>query len=102
MWKAVSDSILTSDLAHAQQPGGGLYVWLKLDDKACDTRFSQRLFREAAEKHHVMFVPGELFYSDPSHPDANHTMRLSYGVQPQPKLKEGIERLANAIAEVRK
>ncbi|TWT63873.1 aminotransferase-like domain-containing protein [Rubinisphaera italica] len=102
MWNAVSDSILTSDLAHAEQPGGGLYVWLKLDDKVCDTRFSQRLFRDAAEKHHVMFVPGELFYSDPSHPDANLTMRLSYGVQTQQKLKEGIERLANAIAEVRK
>jgi len=101
MWTAMEATILKRPDASAQSPTGGLYTWLTIDSEAIDTRFEGNLFSIAAETYKMMYVPGELFYPSLEHPDATKTMRLSYGVQPIDKLPEGIERLSQAIEEVK-
>ena len=96
-WQALEHHILPSPGMTAVRPEGGLYVWLHIPAERHSSRFEDELFRMAAGEHQVMFVPGELFYADRSHPEASCTMRLSFGVQPVNQLDEGIQRLARAL-----
>lgn len=84
-----------------QRPNGGLYVWLRLPAHV-DTSARGRLFLRARELG-VLYVPGEYCYP---HPDPStgaqrpsSSMRLSFGVQSDERVAEGIEKLARAIAE---
>ena len=77
-------------------PSGGLYVWMSLPEHV-PTGFDSELFNQAAKVNKVMYVPGELCHPviDGSRPD--HQMRLSYGVQSEDGIREGMKRLANAV-----
>ncbi|MEZ6063223.1 MAG: PLP-dependent aminotransferase family protein [Planctomycetaceae bacterium] len=79
-------------------PHGGLYVWMTLP-KHIATGFDSDLFQRATTVDKVMYVPGELSY--PLSDDRpNHQMRLSFGVQSEKGIREGMKRLASAVAAV--
>ncbi len=78
------------------RPDGGLYVWLSLPEQI-ETGFSSTLFHLATKRHRVMYVPGEICYPSGSAAVRKNQMRLSFGVQDAPGIREGIRRLAAAV-----
>ncbi len=80
------------------RPCGGLYVWVRLPPRI-DTGMGGRLF-ETAIREGVLYVPGEYCYPTQGEPVCRNTMRLSFGVQSCEKIREGVEKLARAIATV--
>jgi 2-aminoadipate transaminase len=84
-----------------QRPNGGLYVWLSLPAHV-DTSARGRLFLRARELG-VLYVPGEYCFPRPEASTGTErpssSMRLSFGVQSDERIAEGIEKLAHAIAE---
>jgi DNA-binding transcriptional MocR family regulator len=47
-----------------------------------------------------MYVPGDLCYAGPAAERPRNQMRLSYGVQTPEGIREGMVRLARAVAAV--
>jgi 2-aminoadipate transaminase len=72
------------------RPDGGMFIWVTLPPNVD----SQKLFEESVAQD-VAFVPGAPFY--PVNPETN-TLRLSFVTVPQPKIREGIEKLGKLIA----
>ncbi len=72
-------------------PDGGLFIWLTLHHET-DT---PTLLTEAL-KRHVAFVPGDSFYFDGRGGDS---MRLNFSCMPPDKIREGVRRLGELIAE---
>jgi 2-aminoadipate transaminase len=72
-------------------PEGGLFIWLRVYGAN-----AQALMAEAL-KHNVAFVPGDAFFPDGSGTD---TMRLNFSCMPPDKIREGIRRLGELIAEM--
>ncbi|WP_153557474.1 aminotransferase-like domain-containing protein [Roseimaritima sediminicola] len=85
------------DGVHFQQPGGGLYVWLQVPEPL-GTAAGSTLW-ETCVRHGVLYVPGGFCFASEGAPVQNNTMRLSFGVQPEPRIAEGIELLGQAIEE---
>lgn len=81
------------------RPSGGLYVWLRLP-QGLDAGLDSRLFA-AAMRQGVLYVPGEYCYPAEGAETRRNTLRLSFGVQSCAKIREGVEMLSQAIAEVR-
>ncbi len=78
------------------RPHGGLYVWLTLP-KSIDAGPEGQLFGRAMQSG-VLYVPGQ--YCFPSEGVARkNTIRLSFGVQPVEKIRQGMQALAEAIAD---
>lgn len=78
------------------RPAGGLYVFLTLPAHV-DTGADAPLFARAVSQG-VLYVPGAYcFGPDPVRTVPRHTMRLSFGVEDEPRLREGVARLARAI-----
>lgn len=87
------------------RPTGGLYVWVELPD-GIEAGPSGRLFDLAVAKG-VLYVPGEYCFPqmDQSRPDGAlavderraNGMRLSFGVQSCPRIRQGMAALAQAI-----
>lgn len=82
-----------------RRPEGGLYVWMTLPEHI-ETGFESRLFKRATEVDQVMYVPGELCYPSGWKDRPKNQMRLSFGVLPPDQIREGIRRLASAVAAV--
>jgi 2-aminoadipate transaminase len=82
-----------------RRPEGGLYVWMTLPEHI-ETGFESRLFKRATEVDQVMYVPGELCYPSGWKDRPKNQMRLSFGVLPPEQIREGIRRLASAVAAV--
>ncbi len=97
IWQALQENILPQPGMIAFKPTGGLYVWLQIDSSYPETRFNKEFFDECVNAQKIMYVPGELFFADKTHPAASHTMRLSYGVQSKENLHEGIDRLSKGL-----
>jgi len=77
-------------------PEGGIYHWARVPAGVA-TGIKSRLFKTALENK-VLYVPGELCYAqDRTRRVPNHEMRLSFGAEPEPKLREGIRRLGKAL-----
>lgn len=76
-------------------PNGGLYVWLSLPN-CIDTGRDRFLFRRCVEKG-VLYVPGVYCYA--STPAPANKIRLSYGVQSPASIRQGVQRLAEAVRE---
>ncbi len=76
---------------------GGLYVWMQVE--GVDTGASGPLFRKALDEG-VMYVPGIHCYPREGEPARHDMLRLSFGVQPAPRIREGIASLAKAVDEV--
>ncbi len=72
-------------------PEGGMFFWLRLPE-CVNTR---ELFDKAIEKN-VAYVVGDAFYPDN---DNFCSMRLNYSYATDENIREGIKRLAEAIAE---
>ena len=98
LFQGMQQELNDLDHFHVTRPDGGLYLWLTVpEDSGLDTRGDGILFDRCVGEEQVMYVAGELFYSDRNHPEAHRTMRLSFGVQPEENLQEGARRLVNAI-----
>lgn len=81
------------------QAKGGMYVWLTLPS-AIDTTREGPLFGHAIEQG-VLFVPGKFCYPvDPTRQPPTNTIRLAVGVPNVEQIREGIARLAKAVAAV--
>lgn len=72
-------------------PDGGLFVWLTLPE-GIDT---EEMFPRALEKK-VAYVVGKAFYVDGG---GKNTMRLSFSVNTEEEIEEGIKRLSLVVRE---
>jgi 2-aminoadipate transaminase len=98
MVSAVEETFGGRDGFHWRNPDGGLYVWLTLPTEL-DTGLEGPLF-DRALAHGMMYVPGQYFYPAEGAPPACNTMRLSFGVQAAPRIRQGIAALGRAVDEV--
>ena len=93
--QAMGDA-LRKDLGDAiefVQPQGGLFVWARLTGAGGKVADGNVFAQRAIEKG-VAFVPGTPFFC--AHPD-NATLRLSFATADVEKIREGVERLAQAL-----
>ncbi len=76
--------------------GGGLYFWARLP-KGISAGVNSKIF-QAALKHNVLYVPGELCYADDSarRKPANE-LRLSFGNASVENIRTGIRRLGAVL-----
>jgi 2-aminoadipate transaminase len=79
-------------------PTGGLYVWLELPE-TIDAGPAGPLFDRAVAEG-MLYVPGQYCFPAEGAPIRPNTMRLSFGVQPPPRIDEGIAALGRAIRGV--
>jgi len=80
------------------KPTGGLYVWVRLPE-SIPTGMDGPLF-DVALGEGLLYVPGQYCYPSEGEPACRSAMRLSFGVQSCEKIREGVEKLARAIATV--
>ncbi len=76
------------------QPQGGLFVWARLTGAGGALGDGNELARRAIERG-VAFVPGAPFYC--ANPDVS-TLRLSFATADEDRIREGVARLAQALA----
>lgn len=76
---------------------GGLYIWMQVE--GVDTGPSGALFQKAMDEG-VLYVPGVYCYPTDGEAPRNDMIRLSFGVQPVDRIREGVASLARAIEEV--
>jgi len=78
------------------EAGGGLYFWARLP-KGMSAGVNSKIF-QAALKHNVLYVPGELCYADDSarRKPANE-LRLSFGNASVENIRTGIRRLGTVL-----
>jgi DNA-binding transcriptional MocR family regulator len=81
------------DAVEFVQPQGGLFVWARLTG-ACGKVNDGNVFAKRAIEQGVAFVPGAPFFAN--NPDTS-AIRLSFATADVAKIKEGIERLGQAI-----
>ena len=79
-------------------PQGGLYVWLTLPP-GVDAGPQGQLFDLALEEG-MLYVPGQFCFPAEGEVVQRNTIRLSFGVQPAERIREGIEKLAIALRRV--
>jgi 2-aminoadipate transaminase len=72
-------------------PKGGFFVWATLPDGWTDTELLER-----ALQHGLVFVTGSAFFVDGTGHD---TIRLSFSAPSPDRIREGVTRLAAAMAE---
>ena len=78
------------------EAGGGLYFWARLP-KGISAVVNSKIF-QAALKHDVLYVPGELCYADdPSRRKPANEMRISFGNASEANIREGIRRLGAVL-----
>ncbi len=73
------------------RPDGGLFLWVRLPE-VIDT---EEMFPRALE-HKVAYVIGRAFYIDGG---GKNTMRLSFSVNSEDEIEEGIKRLCQVVRE---
>lgn len=79
------------------EPKGGIYVWLTLPE-GVDTS-AGGAFAARCRDQGVLYVPGDLSYPDEPAPAPRNQIRLCYGVVEEPQIREGVRRMAAALAE---
>jgi len=80
------------------KPCGGLYVWLTLPPEI-DTSPGAPLLQRARELG-VLYVPGVYCFPAEGEPAQRNTIRLSFGVQSPDRIRQGMQLLGQAIADV--
>jgi len=80
-----------ADLAHWSVPKGGLFFWLRLQQK----RDLLSLLPQAIERG-VAFVPGDAFFCEPL--PAHSYIRLNFSHTPSALVNEGLQRLASVLS----
>lgn len=73
------------------RPDGGLFLWVRLPE-GIDT---EEMFPRALE-HNVAYIVGSAFYVDGG---GKNTMRLSFSVNSEDEIEEGIKRLCQVVRE---
>lgn len=81
------------DAIEFTQPGGGLFFWARLTGAGGKLKDANELAKRAIEKG-VAFVPGAPFFA--TNPDVA-ALRLSFATVGVDKIREGVERLGQAI-----
>ncbi len=81
-------SLRAAGLETFVEPGGSLFLFLRLPGVADDMAFCHRLL----EEQHVVVVPGSAFG-----PGGEGSIRLSFGATPTDRLDEVVHRIADAI-----
>lgn len=77
-------------------PEGGLYFWARLPH-GVKSGLGSPLFKAALARD-VLYVPGALCYADdPTRPKPDNELRLSFGHASERDLREGIQRLGEAL-----
>jgi len=97
MLEACDEHLAAIDGVHWVRPDGGLYVWLELPDHI-DAGPDGPLF-DLAMAEGMFYVPGEYFYAAEGCVARGNTIRLSFGVQSCPRIREGVAALARAIRQ---
>lgn len=69
------------------RPEGGMFIWLTLPERID----AAALLRRALAETRVAFVPGRAFHCDGS---GANTLRLNFTLADEPRIKDGIARLA--------
>jgi len=87
---AALDQFIPSEVEWTH-PDGGLFLWVKFPQGT-----NVRALFEAAVQRNVAFVPGDTFFV---RPDAPPTARLNFSCMDEDRIREGIRRLAETIAE---
>jgi 2-aminoadipate transaminase len=87
---AALDQFMPSEVEWTH-PDGGLFLWVKFPQGT-----NVRALFEAAVQRNVAFVPGDTFFV---RPDAPPTARLNFSCMDEDRIREGIRRLAETIAE---
>ena len=72
------------------RPAGGLFLWVELP-----RGLSARTLLDECLRRNVAFVPGGAFFPNGGHEE---TLRLNYSNMPVERIREGIRRLASALA----
>jgi DNA-binding transcriptional MocR family regulator len=73
------------------RPSGGLFLWMTLPEG-----LSARTLLDECVRQNVAFVPGGAFYPNGGH---ENTLRLNYSNMPIERIREGVRRLASAVAK---
>jgi 2-aminoadipate transaminase len=90
------DALLAALMAHMPEgvtwsrPAGGFFIWVTLPEHVDVMRLSA-----LAADHGVIFFPGHWFYPNR---ERRNVLRLSFSTVPEPRIHEGIARLAAALA----
>ena len=87
---AAMDTYFPEGVSHTN-PQGGLFLWVTLPPHIESVELLKRCL-----VHNVAFVPGDAFFPDSA---VTNTMRLNYSNMPEPRIVEGIQRMAAAIRE---
>lgn len=82
------------DAVEFTAPQGGLFLWLRLTGQGGKLTDANALAKRAIEQG-VAFVPGAPFFSQ--NPDVS-SLRLSFATADEDKIREGVRRLAKALA----
>ncbi len=98
MLDAADEFLSPLDDVRWERPAGGLYVWLELPETV-DAGLDGPLFQLSIQEG-VLYVPGQYCYPEEGEPPQRNRIRLSFGVQSCEKIREGVEKLARAIAAV--
>jgi 2-aminoadipate transaminase len=100
MLAACDEHLRSIDGMQWKVPAGGLYVWAKMPDGVA-TGPQGELFARAI-RNQMLYVPGEFFFAAEGEPVEYDTMRLSFGVQPCDRIRQGIQALATAVDSISK
>ncbi|MCA1298588.1 aminotransferase-like domain-containing protein [Stappia indica] len=73
-----------------RRPDGGMFVWLTLPEHM-DT---EAIFAKSIQASKVAYVPGREFFS---RQNQRHHLRLNFTLNPEPKARDGLKRLADLL-----
>ena len=99
MLNAANDFLSPIPGTRWEVPCGGLYVWLQLDE-AIDTGPGGNLLDRAMDEG-MFYVPGQYCFAPEGNSLQKNTIRLSFGVQSEDKIRIGMEALSRALLAVK-
>ncbi len=79
-----------ADIAHWQNPAGGLFFWVQLS-----RRIDTRTLLPAAIDENVAFMPGEAFYADAA--PARGALRLNFSHASEAQVDAGLATLSRLV-----
>ena len=98
MLDACAEHLGPIDGVRYRAPTGGLYVWVQLPE-GIDASPGSPLWVQCTERG-VLYVPGEFCFPTEGAAIQKNSMRLSFGVQQEEPIAQGIRILGEAIANV--
>jgi 2-aminoadipate transaminase len=81
------------DTVRWTRPDGGMFLWMTLPEQ-----YNSLEVLERAVEQKVAFVPGEAFHANGG---GSNTLRLNFSYSDHQALRQGVERLAGVLSELR-